>query len=817
MGRMRIVTVTLAWLLIVAAQEARAQSDQTIYADALGAGWQDWSWCVRDFNSIDFIHNGTKSAKVTYTGAWQGFYLRHANQDSSGYTDLVFWIHGGATSGRNITVAAQLNDVAQAGVGLNQFILGGSVAAGTWRKVTIPLSALNAANKPNFNGFWLQDASGGAQAPFYVDDITLIAAPPPSQIQVTVDANVVKRIIDPRLFGVAAAVWDGHFNTPGTNSLLTANGTRVSRFPGGSLSDDYHWRTNTTGNNTWQWATSFDAFANVMHGIGADAFITVNYGSGTTQEAADWVLYSNVTKGYGFHYWEVGNENYGSWENDLRTRPHDPYTYALAFRDYKNAMKAIDSSIKVGAVVITGEDSYANYTDHPATNARTGQIHNGWTPVMLATLKTLGAAPDFVIYHRYEQAPAQESDSALLQSARTWANDAADLRQQLNDYLGVAATGVELVCTENNSVYSNPGKQTTSLVNGLYYADSFGQFIQTEFTTFMWWILRNGQETGNNNSASLYGWRSYGDYGMVSDQNDRYPAYFVSKLVSRFTGSGDQVIQAATNYNLLAAYAVKRIDGSMSLMLINKGATNSLNAAVNLAGFAPQSAATVYSYGIPQDEAARTGVGSPDVAATTFSGASTSFVYPVAPYSATVLSLAPAACPAAISPATQFFQYSGGDGQITISAVPSCNWTAATTANWLTFTSDANGNGNGQVSYIVRENFTGVPRQTAISVGGQTVTVVQDSDIGANCTYTIFPAFTSFPSSGGTGSTTVTMEERCAWQAVSNAGWITITSATAGIGSSAVSYSVAPNPGVRGRKGTITIAGQIFAVKQKGN
>jgi alpha-L-arabinofuranosidase len=123
---------------------------------------------------------------------------------------------------------------------------------------------------------------------------------------------------------------------------------------------------------------------------------------------------------------------------------------------------------------------------------------------------------------------------------------------------------------------------------------------------------------------TLYGWRSYGDYGMVSDQNDRYPAYFVSKLVSRFTGSGDQVIQAATNYNLLAAYAVKRIDGSMPLLLINKGATNSLNAAVNLAGFVPQSAATVYSYGIPQDEAARTGAGSPDLATTTFSGVSTS-------------------------------------------------------------------------------------------------------------------------------------------------------------------------------------------------
>jgi hypothetical protein len=625
-------------LLIVAGQEARAQSDQTIYSDSLGAGWQDWSWCARDFNSTDFIHSGTKSAKVTYTGAWQGFYLRHASQDSSGYSDLVFWIHGGATNGRSITVAAQLNDVSQPGVNLNTFIQGGSVAAGAWRKVTIPLSALNAANKTNFNGFWLQDASGGAQAAFYVDDITLTAVPPPSQIQVAIDANVIKRTIDPRLFGVAAAVWDAHFNTPATTSLLTANGARVSRFPGGSLSDEYHWSTNTTLNNTWQWATNFDAFANVIRaGIGGDAFITVNYGSGSAQEAADWVRYSNVTKGYGFHYWEVGNENYGGWEYDLHPRPNDPYTYALAFRDYKNAMKAIDSTIKVGAVVITGEDSYADYADHPATNPRTGAAHDGWTPVMLATLKTLGVTPDFVIYHRYEQAPGQESDSTLLQSARTWSNDAADLRQQLNDYLGAAATGVELVCTENNSVYSNPGKQTTSLVNGLYYADSFGQFIQTEFTTFIWWIFRNAQESGNNNSASLYGWRSYGDYGMVSDQNDRYPAYYVSKLVSAFARPDDQVIQAVSSYNLLSAYAVKRTDGLLSLLLLNKSATTPLNAAINLTGFVPQSAATVYSYGVPQDEAARTGVGSPDLATTTINGAGTSFIYPVAPYSAVVL------------------------------------------------------------------------------------------------------------------------------------------------------------------------------------
>ena len=44
----------------------------------------------------------------------------------------------------------------------------------------------------------------------------------------------------------------------------------------------------------------------------------------------------------------------------------------------------------MSVVVVTGENSYANYTDHPATNPRTGQTHNGWTPVLLATLHSFG-------------------------------------------------------------------------------------------------------------------------------------------------------------------------------------------------------------------------------------------------------------------------------------------------------------------------------------------------------------------------------------------------------------------------------------------
>ncbi len=56
-------------------------------------------------------------------------------------------------------------------------------------------------------------------------------------------------------------------------------------------------------------------------------------------------------------------------------------------------MKAFDPTIKIGAVAVPGEDSYANNTNHPVVNPVTGVTHNGWTPVMLATLKASASLP----------------------------------------------------------------------------------------------------------------------------------------------------------------------------------------------------------------------------------------------------------------------------------------------------------------------------------------------------------------------------------------------------------------------------------------
>jgi hypothetical protein len=468
-----------------------------------------------------------------------------------------------------------------------------------------------------------------------------------SNTQFSVDAGKIVRIVEDRHFGLNTAVWDSNLNSPKTISLLQDIGTRTLRFPGGSTSDTYHWKTNTSDGNTWQWSTGFDAFTNIIKGTNARVFITVNYGSGTVQEAADWVDYANNQKGLGLKYWEVGNECYGSWENDIQAVKNDPYTYATRFADFYKKMKAVDPTIRVGAVVTTGEDSYNNTNNTPrtaVTNPRTGASHKGWTPILLATLKGLGVAPDYVIYHRYEQQPGAESDTLLLQSAKTWPNDAADLRQQLNDYLGTqAAAGVEMVVTENNSASYNPGKQMTSLVNALFYADSIGNLLQTEFNGFVWWDLRNGPLDTDNNSPTLYGWRNYGDYGITEPTNGNYPAYYAVKIVSKFARTNDAVVQATSDNSLLSCYAVRKTDGSVNLLVVNKSPSAAQTATVSLSNFSPAATATTYAYGIPQDNAARDGTGNTDLATGTMNIPGATFTASFDPYSITVICMPPSA------------------------------------------------------------------------------------------------------------------------------------------------------------------------------
>ena len=55
------------------------------------------------------------------------------------------------------------------------------------------------------------------------------------------------------IFGVNAAVWDNQFELPITRTFLAEINNRALRFPGGSLSNGYHWATNTTDEQHLAW------------------------------------------------------------------------------------------------------------------------------------------------------------------------------------------------------------------------------------------------------------------------------------------------------------------------------------------------------------------------------------------------------------------------------------------------------------------------------------------------------------------------------------------------------------------------------------
>jgi len=485
---------------------------------------------------------------------------------------------------------------------------------------------------------------------------TPVAALPPNA-HVLVNCTNVVRIADTRWFGINASVYCQSFNlSVGIPEVSEAGWTTV-RYPGGSIADNYHWATHNSVSGNCPYRT----FAQVVTNLGSTVIITANYGSGTYAEAAAWVADANITNHYGFKYWEIGNEEYGTYETDSNASPHDPHCYATNAAVFIQQMKAVDPTIKVGVIICSPTDPTQEsngYTGHPATNLITGQVVYGWTPVVMSTLRQLGVTPDFAIFHYYpEDYPyVGDNDQQLLagtistDSGTTWAGNASGLRGLITDYFGPSGTNIEILITENNSEEGTVGKQSVSLVNGLYYCDSLGQIMQTEFNSRVWWDYTDASPvTTGDLATNLYGWRQYGDLGIMmtgttQPLTNRYPQYFDAELISHFARGGDAVVKATSDNPLLSAYAVLRTNGNLTLMALNKEPYTNIVMNVALTNLNPAATATLYSYGMPQDNTAAAANNNCDIA-TNSVNVSANFNYTLPPYSANVFvfTLQPAA------------------------------------------------------------------------------------------------------------------------------------------------------------------------------
>lgn len=212
--------------------------------------------------------------------------------------------------------------------------------------------------------------------------------------------------------------------------LAEDQGITSVRFPGGTFSDYYHWRDGiglAKDRPVRPHFTDSGKSPNVMGTnelmrfcklIGADPMLTVNAGTGTAQEAADWVAYCNSPthpdrkeKAYDVKVWEVGNELYLP-DNPGPKITIEPSVYADKFLDYSKAMRKTDPSIRLMAIGTANAsrfpEHYKDWTKIVLQKAASEidfiSVHNGYFPVFFEpkgfslkeAYQTLWAAPESV-------------------------------------------------------------------------------------------------------------------------------------------------------------------------------------------------------------------------------------------------------------------------------------------------------------------------------------------------------------------------------------------------------------------------------------
>ncbi|MBO3737421.1 cellulose binding domain-containing protein [Actinoplanes flavus] len=398
--------------------------------------------------------------------------------------------------------------------------------------------------------------------------------------RVDVDVRAGLAEVADQAIGVNHAIWDSQLGTPAVADLLNDAGVRMLRYPGGSYADIYHWENHTAPGGYVAPNTDFDTFMAGAQRTGAEPMIIANYGTGTAEEAAGWVRYANVEKDYDVTYWTIGNENYGNghygadWEADDHA-DKSPKEYAATVIAYAEAMKAVDPSIRIGAVLTMP----GNWPD-----AIVGAGDQGsWNQEVLTRA---GHVIDFVDVHWYPGGgtPAETlTKTAQIQDA-VWT-----LRQQIERYAAANASRIRISMTETNV---EVGRNTQP--GALFLADAYSGLLAQGVFTVQWWNVHNGLGT----VSTVAGQTDYGDYGLLSSGNctadntvcqpplnTPFAPYHALSMVGDFARPGDRFIAAGSGDALVSTHAVRRANGDVAVLMINKDPDAERTVSLNYHGF----------------------------------------------------------------------------------------------------------------------------------------------------------------------------------------------------------------------------------------
>ena len=442
----------------------------------------------------------------------------------------------------------------------------------------------------NTIGFFLDDWQPKTfTAPAYVDAAIAASA---TNI-VTVDATSIITKIPLSEFGQNAVWWMGPVaNEPKFIDPITKLHPHIIRFPGGSTSDVYFWNAEQGvnppdapsliadesgvkkapgyiyGKSNYNWQCNLDNYYAMLQQTNNKGIITINYGyarygtganpvATAAHLAADWVRYDNGrTK-----LWEIGNENFGSWEWGYRIDPalnkdgQPEYItgalYAQHFKIFADSMQ--NAAAEIGSKIYIGAVAY----DSPATEPWQTNAVKTWNTGMMTGISNKA---DFYVVHNYFTPYDQNSNAAVVLSS------ALTVPQTMMDYikqtLQTNGAVVKPIAMDEWNMWAKDSKQQVSNTSGVFAVLVLGEAIKNKYGMAARWDLLNGWANGND-----HGLFSAGDEPGVGKWSPRpgfYYMYFFQKML------GDRMVTSSvTGSSTIKAYASTYSSGEVNVTIAN--------------------------------------------------------------------------------------------------------------------------------------------------------------------------------------------------------------------------------------------------------
>ncbi len=390
--------------------------------------------------------------------------------------------------------------------------------------------------------------------------------------------------------GVNTASWDTNFVDPAISSYLNNAHTGLIRYPGGSWADEYFWQTNTAKGQTQP--VDFAQYSSQVDSIsGGQKFVTVDYGQDTAASAGAWAKQAATTPGQNVALWEIGNENYGSWETDNHTGAHTPAAYASNGLAYMQAIKSADPKAQV-------------CYDYGMDGALApGSGVDNWQTWNSTILQADAADIDCADVHWYPiNGVPTESVQSIMELIDNIPAAAAEVKSTLaaydpKAYFVVGETNMSQTANEWNE---EPVGALFSAANALEWLAYGAQSVD-------WWDVHNyGSPTA--------------DFGMFSSATSGEPAmdtpyapYYGHLLASKLAVSGAKVSTLNVSTPNIYGYSSTLPGGSYSVLLANADPSNAYTVSTSSLGIT-SSSETAYVYS----------AANPTITQSTFTGSSLS-------------------------------------------------------------------------------------------------------------------------------------------------------------------------------------------------